>query len=329
MCDTAKFGPSPSRESDIRSAIGAILANKYKGGPSTSDPESLVMKRVLDFWGNWLNDATTSLPLDPDTFRAFNAIAMSVIAGAAARQDKHVLALIPALHQTSSSPHPNGEILAQSLGLIVKQNDLLTPSNHAVVKRFYKQWAYAHLAKPLLPTAQPTEGGDSHTATRHRLAVLSVVGHCPFTVYQDDLPQLIRLLITALASRAGIASAGVAWAQTVSALEVLAELLAHEPEAVRGYLREVVGGATGVYQECAAAARDKRKTSGGVEREMVLCRRLALQVLGAIPGRFEERHLLAYAPATQRMLAVACGDGVRKVREVARRARAAWAKIVV
>jgi DNA repair/transcription protein MET18/MMS19 len=288
------------------------------------------MKRVFDFWGGWLNDATTTSPLDPDTFRTYNTIAMNVIAGAAARQDKHVLALIPALHQIAATPHPNGEILAQSLGLIVKQNDLLTPSNHAVVKRFYKQWAYTHLAKPLIQSAQPTasEEDNNHMATtaiRHRLAVLSVVGNCPFTVYQDDLPQLLRLLITALTGRAGISFPGVAWAQTVSALEVLAEVLAHEPEAVRGYLREVVGGTTAVYRECARG----KKNNEDERREMVVCRRLALQVLGAIPGRFEERHLLAYAPATQRMLAVACGDGVRKVREVARRARAAWAKIVV
>ncbi len=324
MCDTSEFGPSPSRESDIRAAIGAILANKYKGGSSTSDPESRLMKQVLDFWGNWLNEATTSSPLDPETFRAYNTIAMSVIAGAAARQDKHVLALIPALHQTAANQHPNGEILAQSLGLIVKQNDLLTPDNHAVVKRFYKQWAYSHLAKTLLQTAQPVATGDNHTATRHRLAVLSVAGNCPFTVYQDDLPLLLRLLITALTNRAGISAPEAAWAQTVSALEILAEILAHEPDAVRGYLREVIGGATAVYQECA-----RRKEGGQQQQVAVVCRRLALQVLGAIPGRFEERHVLAYAPATQRMLAVACGDGVRKVREVARRARASWAKVVV
>jgi DNA repair/transcription protein MET18/MMS19 len=51
-------------------------------------------------------------------------------------------------------------------------------------------------------------------------------------------------------------------------------------------------------------------------------------VLGAIPTRFEERHVLVYAPPTQRMLAVACGDPVRRVREVARAARASWARVV-
>jgi DNA repair/transcription protein MET18/MMS19 len=334
MCDTSAFGTSPSRESDIRAAIGAILANKYKGTPSPSGPD--VMKRVLDFWGDWLKQATTTSPLDPATFSAYNTIAISVIAGAVARQDKHIPTLIPTLHTTLTTPHPNSELLAQSLGLLLKQNPLLTPENHALVKRFHKQWAYTHLAKPLLQPAQPAASNDAAAAaaaTRYRVAVLAAVANCPFTVYQDDLPLLIRLLVTALSSsssssRKDIASEEVAWSQVVCALEILVDILGNEPEALRGYLREVIGGVTGVYQVCA----ERGKQGGGGQQQQgavkTVCRRLALQVLGAIPTRFEERHVLVYAPPTQRMLAVACGDPVRRVREVARAARASWARVV-
>ncbi|KAK4103180.1 hypothetical protein N658DRAFT_467745 [Parathielavia hyrcaniae] len=352
MCDTSSFGRSPSRESDIRAAIGAILVNKYNGKPSTSDPDSSVMKRVLNFWGNWVTESVAaSSAMDPTTFHAYNRIAMNVLAGAAARQDKHVLALVPTLHQAAASPHPNGEILAQSLGLIVKENPLLTPANHAVVKRFYKQWAYSHLAKPLLQPAQPAPDKDALAAARYRVAVLSVVSKCPFTVYQDDLDLLIRLLVTALSSRGGGNGNGNGngssdqqgkeeeaerSAQVAAALEVFVEILSHEPQALKGYLREVIRGVTGVYQACSpfapvkegggAAAASLKAPSGAAQ---ATCRRLALQVLGAIPTRFEERHVLVYSLPTQRMLAVACGDPVRKVREVARSARANWAKIVV
>jgi DNA repair/transcription protein MET18/MMS19 len=311
---------STSRESDIRAAIGAILANKFKPEPSTPVQELEVLKRVLDFWGDWLKKETADpSPADAAAFRAHSTTALSVIAGAAARQDPHVLTLIPALHEAASTPTPNGEILAASLGLIAKQNPLLTTENHAIVRRFHKQWTYAHLAKPLLQPAQPgSPGSDPLTATRYRVAVLSIVANCPFTVYQDDLPPLIRLLVTALSQRGGL-SDETAWSQTVAALEVLVEVLGSEPDALTGHLRAVIGGATGVYQECAAQ-------KGAVR---TLCRRLALQVLGAIPGRFEERHVRAYAPPTQRILAVACGDPVRRVREVARAARASWVKIAL
>ncbi|KAH6854510.1 Dos2-interacting transcription regulator of RNA-Pol-II-domain-containing protein [Chaetomium sp. MPI-CAGE-AT-0009] len=316
--DTPNF--NTSHESDVRAAIGAILANKFKAGPMTPVQEVEVLKRVLDFWGDWLKKETADpSPAGSTAFRAHCTTALSVIAGAAARQDPHVATLIPALHQAASALTPKGEILAVSLGLIVKQNPLLSADNHAIVRRFHKQWAYAHLAKPLLQPAQPgSPGSDPLAATRCRVAVLSIVANCPFTVYQDDLAPLIRLLVTALGHRAGL-SDDTAWSQTVAALEVLVEVLGSEPEALTGHLKAVVGGATGVYQECAPQR-------GAVR---TLCRRLALQVLGGIPGRFEERHVRAYAPPTQRILAVACGDPVRKVREVARAARGSWAKVVV
>ncbi|KAJ4295671.1 hypothetical protein N0V88_004373 [Collariella sp. IMI 366227] len=233
MCDTSKFGTSTTRESDIRAAIGAILANKYKGGPSTSDPDSLVMKRALAFWTNWLSDATTITTLPPSTFLAYNTIAMSIFAGAAARQDPNLPShpnpplrhhhLLPQRRTPRSLPRPHRQTPL-----------LLTPANHATVKRFATQWTYTHLTKPLLSQAQPTTNPDTaHAATRYRVAVLSVVANCPFTVYQDDLPQLITLLVTALTNRAGLAEE-VAWAQTVAALEVLMEVLGHEAELLRG-----------------------------------------------------------------------------------------------
>lgn len=340
MCDTLGFVHFPSREGDVLAAIGAILANKYKGGPSTADPEGLLMKQVLDFWGNWLGDATSSKPVEETTYQAHSTIAMNILAGAAARQDKHVLSLIPSIHQAIPSPHPNGEILANSLGLVIKQSPFLTPESHSVVKRFYKQWIYTHLAKPLLGLAQPGGSGEPNAAARYRAAVLSMASNCPFAVYQDDLQALIRLLITALTSAVATetgaaASSRFTWPQAVAALEILVEILTHESEALKGYLREVIGAVTKVYQaSCPPRKEDSEATGdeGAAQREQKqqrgVCRRLALQVLGGIPSRFEERLVRAHVLPTLRMLAVACGDPVRKVREVARTARGSWAKVV-
>ncbi|KAK3990275.1 MMS19 nucleotide excision repair protein [Cladorrhinum sp. PSN332] len=323
LCDTSDSSYSSSRAGDIRAAIGTILANKYKGGPSTSDPESLTMKRVLDFWGSWLKDSTSSAEVNADKFRALNNVAMHIIAGAVARQDKNVTDLIPILHQAAASPQANGETVAQSLGILVKANELLTPESHAVVRRFYKQWAYSHLAKPLYERARPT-ADNSLAATRYSVIILSVVSNCPFTVYQDDLEPLIRLLVTALASRGNI-SEEVAQAQVISALEILVEIILSDSEALRGYVKEIVSGTTKVYQESIPKKAFGQQVSPAT---LITSRKLALQVLGAIPKTFEERYTLPYAPPTQRMLSMACGDPARKVREAARSARANWAKVV-
>ncbi|KAK4142132.1 Dos2-interacting transcription regulator of RNA-Pol-II-domain-containing protein [Dichotomopilus funicola] len=331
MSEIPDFGGlSSSRESDIRAAIGSILANKFKPGPQAAGGDAGVLKGVLEFWANWLKESASSTSLDATSFRAGSAIGLNFIAGAAARQDPQVLTLIPALHTAASSPTPNGEILASSLGLIVKPSSLLTRDNHAITRLFHKQWIYAHLAKPLLQPAQPGSA-DQLAAARYRVAVLSVLPHCSFTIYQDDLPALIRLLVTALTSQEGLSlSADTISSQTVAALEVLIEILGNEPATLAGHVGAVIKGVTKVYQENPplSSRKDTATGPGVTAAKRALCRRLALQVLAAVPGRFEERHVRAYVLPTQKMLAVACGDPVRRVREVARSARAGWARAV-
>ena len=281
------------------------------------------MKRVLDFWGDWLKKTTASTDVSPEKFKNLNNVAMHIIGGAIARQDKNVVELIPILQQAAASPQVNGEAVAQSLGILVKANELLTPESHAVVRRFYKQWAYTHLVKPLYELARPT-AENSLAATRYSLAILSVVSNCQFTIYQDDLEPLIRLLVTALKSRSKI-SEEAAQSHVISALEILVEIILNDSGALKGYVKEIVRGTTNVYQQSMP-----KKTLAQPVKPAILTqsRKLALQVLGAIPKTFEERYTLQYAPPTQRMLAMACGDPVRKVREAARSARANWAKVV-
>lgn len=281
------------------------------------------MKRVLDFWGNWLKKATASTDVSPEDFKNLNNVAMHIIGGAIARQEKNVIELIPILQQAAASPQVNGEAVAQSLGIIVKANELLTPESHAVVRRFYRQWAYTHLVKPLYELARPT-AENSLAATRYSLVILSIVSNCQFTIYQDDLEPLIRLLVTALTSRSKI-SEEVAQSHAISALEILVEIILNDSGALKSYVKEIVSGTTNVYQESMP-----KKTLAQPVKPAILTqsRKLALQVLGAIPKTFEERYTLQYAPQTQRMLAMACGDPVRKVREAARSARANWAKVV-
>ncbi|KAK4189713.1 Dos2-interacting transcription regulator of RNA-Pol-II-domain-containing protein [Podospora australis] len=325
LCNTSELGLS-SRISDIRAAIGIILSNKYKGGANTGDPESSTLTRILRFWSDWIKSSVASSEVNPDTFRALNNVAMHMIAGAVARQDRAAVELISILHEAAASSHINGEIFARSVGILVQPNELLTSENHAVVKRFYKQWAYGQLAKPLYELARPSGEDNAESRARYSVMILSIVRNCPFTVYQDDLEPLIRLLVTALSnsSAGGKLSEEVAYSQAISALEILVEILANEADALKGYLREIIGGATKAYQE-SAPKHTLTETVKPVTR--TVCRKLALQVLGVLPKTFEERYILTYVPQTQRMLALACGDPVRRVREAARLARANWTSV--
>ncbi|KAK3949361.1 Dos2-interacting transcription regulator of RNA-Pol-II-domain-containing protein [Pseudoneurospora amorphoporcata] len=323
MCDTSRMATVLLAVGEIRGTICAVLANKYKGGQSTFDPESETMKRVLSFWGEQLKTATNTDDTDPAIFEVYNTVTMHTLAGACARQDKNVLSLVPILHEAIASPGPNGAIVARTIGGLVKTNELLTSENHAVVKRFYKQWTYTHFAKPLYDLALPT--GDEDTAFaagRYTTAILSLVSNCPFEVYQEDLPALVRLLITALNNNSSASSGGdITQPQVATSLEVLVEILSHEPEALKEHLKAIITAGMKTYEEAA------KNTNKVLARNLAAARKLTLQLLRAIPKKFEERHLLPYALPMQRMLAMASGDKSREARKVALLARENWAKV--
>lgn len=322
MLDTTNTKSTPSPWTEIRAAIGAILANKYKGPTSTSPR----------FLKELVNLATSSpADTDPAVFEANNKIAMNILAGAAARQDKSVLEAIPLLHASISSSDnaSNSELAAQALGIIVQDNEFLTPGNHAVVKRFYKQWAYNYVAKPLYDLALPTKS-DPATSARYTAAILAIVANCPFTVYQDDLEPLVRLLVTSISpSRPQstlLSNPEIARKRTVSALEILIEILTHEPGALKGHLKPIITSGTALYHS--SSIRQTQESKSGISLvDVVMSRKLVLQLLGAIPTKFEERHLLAYALQMKRVLATACGDSVREIRKTAILARENWNKI--
>ncbi|KAK0655573.1 Dos2-interacting transcription regulator of RNA-Pol-II-domain-containing protein [Cercophora newfieldiana] len=315
MCNPPKLEDRHSHQREIRASVALILANKHKMGPSTSDPESQTMKKVLGTWGDQLK-ASAASDIDLGAFESLNTIAMHIFAGAVARQDRNVLDLVPVLKEAIASEHV-GDIVSRSMGILVTESELLLTENHAVVRRFYKQWAYSQIAKQFYPLALPSENGPA-AATRYRAAILSIVSNCAFSVYEADVEPLLRLLITTLGDRGNVSPQ-----QLVAALEVLVEILANEPDSLKSHLKAVIGGAIGVSEESlsqsqASSKKDPNQTSA---------RKLALQALAAIPKKFEERYLLPHALRLQRVLAMACGDPVREVRLVARLARGNWAKV--
>lgn len=312
-----------------RASIGLILTNKYKGGPSTSDPEGLVIKKVLNFWGEKLQGASTSdveQPLD-----TLNTIAMHVLAGAVARQDKNILDLVPILKASLANDHPNSTTVAHSLGILVRDSDLLSPDNHAVVRRFYKQWAYSHLAKPLYEFALPTVDKPSPASAKYRAAILSIVSNCAFSVYETDLEPLVRLLIITLGAHTTDSSSRE---HLAPALEILVEILANEPDALKSHVKAIVDSAVAVYDGCLpggqgkAAAGETRAAVARRNAALTASRKLVLQALAAMPKKFEESLLVPFSLRLQRMLGLACGDPVREVRQVARVARENWVKVV-
>jgi len=329
LCQTLGSKGLPPPKCTTRASIGLILTNKYKGGPSTPDPEGLVIKQVLNFWGEKLQGANTSN--GTQSLDTLNTIAMHVLAGAVARQDKNILDLVPILKASLASDHPNSSAVAHSLGILVRDSDLLSTENHAVVRRFYKQWTYSQLAKPLYEFALPAVDKPSPAAAQYRAAILSIVSNCAFSVYEADLEPLVRLLIITLG---GHSTDPGSREHLAPALEILVEILTHEPDALKSHIKAIVDSAMAVYDGCLPGSRQGKPAAG--EARAVVARRnaaltasrkLVLQALAAMPKKYEESVLVPFSLPLQRMLGLACGDPVREVRQVARVARENWVKI--
>ncbi|CAI4213713.1 unnamed protein product [Parascedosporium putredinis] len=244
-----------------------------------------------------------------------------------------------------------GQFVAREFDALFRPHPSLAKEFHAVVKPLWSQKAYYQLVKPLLPRAWPRKnpgaaaavgsGSPSSSSSselicaNYSIAVLSAVRHLDFSVYQDDAAPLIRLILCALRSLPD-GSADVETA--LRALETVVR--ESSPTTLEPFLKSLLDACTAVVAGSGPRAADlpwmpegyssssfSSSTSSEALATAARCRNLAVRLLGYLPGRFDNRRLLASAPRMERLLSVACGDRVREVRKTALAARLAWAKI--
>ncbi|TPX08783.1 uncharacterized protein E0L32_009723 [Thyridium curvatum] len=294
------------RQRFVRDCIAVTVANKYLVGAGAKEEDELKWKMAIDFVKDQLSeDKITNLT--PAQYSRLLAFA----AGAVARMDREIRAVVPLLSKAPARNAAYSEEMARSVEVLVSPKDYLNTDNHAIIKPLHKQWLYASFAKPMIPLAFPFKQ-DGAQSTAYTISIISLLKHIPFAVYEDDVDSLARILIAALSALAGN------WRDVEGALLVLIDVLDNKADALREHLKAVIDAVRKIFAEASAP---------GTPLAAAACRRQALVLLSGLPPRYEVRHLLAYAPMMQRMLAMACGDRVREVRAAAQVAREAWQKI--
>ena len=300
------------RASFVTGSIFTILANKCGGGLFGSDQCRQMFGHVLEFWKSELESFPTYLGEKNTYPEAWAVPALSILAGALARQDKEALGLIPLVHEAIGAVAD--QALARSTQILVQDKVFLTRESHAIIKPLYKQWAYVHLVKPLYRMALPISA-TLPRAENYTVTILSILKHCPYAVYADDTAPLVRLLLTSLLNVPSLHD-------KQASLQILQRVLRNEPGAVRDHLKTIIDASIKVYELTLIPS-----TSTAPDTNLAACRKLVLQLLGELPERFDERHLLHYSPRMQRMLARASGDPVREVRKAALVTRNVWARV--
>ncbi|PKS07911.1 hypothetical protein jhhlp_006520 [Lomentospora prolificans] len=223
-----------------------------------------------------------------------------------------------------------GHILAREFDTLFRPHKYLAKEFHATIRPLWSQKAYYQLIKPLLPLSWPrkTDQANSELSyANYSIATLAAVRHIDYSVYQDDAPDLVRLILCALRSLPISADVETA----LRALETITK--ESTSNVLEPFVNSVMDCCTAVITGSGPQAADLSWMPEGYSpadktgKVSARCRNLAILLLGYLPGRYENRHLLRSVPRMERLLSVACGDRVREVRKSALAARLAWAKV--
>ncbi|KAK0759732.1 hypothetical protein N5P37_007920 [Trichoderma harzianum] len=309
----------------VTRSILTILANKYK-------VESLgyLMSKLEGRLEASLKNAQNASDSD-DASRYLEQVSSiyAIVSGLIRRPGgTQARALIQRLRDVPGN-ETTGHLLARRLEMIVAPQKFLAKENFAVVKPLWTQKIYFELVKPMLDiaTSQDAEAGSQLVKTNYRIGVLSMVKHMPFSIWEDDCVEILRVSM-ALSQSLGPGP------DTLPALEILKKILAESPDKAQEYAKSLINIALPCFSLKAAAqlTRPDWLPSGYVPAKMrpeveAECGKLALEVVGALPRLFESRHVVPFVPQVRRELSLACGHPVRDLRRLARMARAAWTEI--
>ncbi|KAH0495742.1 hypothetical protein TgHK011_009273 [Trichoderma gracile] len=309
----------------VTRSILTILANKYK-----IEGISYLMPRLEGRLDTALQNAQNAADSD-DVARYLEQVASiyAIVSGLIRRPSgTQARGLIQRLREAPRN-ETTGHLLARRLEMLVAPQKCLTKESFAIVKPLWTQKIYFELVKPMLDTAttQDPEAGSQLIKTNYRIAVLAMVKHMPFTIWEDDSAAILRAAIS-LSQNLGPGP------DTLPALEILKRVLAEAPATAQEYVKSLIGIALPCFSAKAASQLTRpewlpagyvpKRTSPEVGAE---CGRLALEVVGALPRLFESRFVVPFVPQVRRELSLACGHAVRDLRRLARMARAAWTEI--
>lgn len=297
-----------------------ILSNKYK--IETAEP----LMRLIEAQANSLSQRSQNTPGTIANLDAMSAIAAGMLRRNSGKPAQPLLSLLKgSLQKTdaavSASDAPGAA--ARRLEALITPRDILTKENFAVVRPLWTQKAYFDVVKPLLAAATAIKGPDQGDGGANlSVAVLLMVRHMAFTIYEDDAENILRIAISVAQKGMTSDRAIAATASDVrAALQVLKDILVADKEKGKTHLKSIVTICVDIFSSSSSAS------SSAMIRPDLHCIKLALGVAGGLPNMFEEQHLLPYRPRVERELALACGNPARELRKAARLAREAWERV--
>ncbi|KAG5965710.1 hypothetical protein E4U58_002743 [Claviceps cyperi] len=324
---SANQASSDVNSTPVTRSILAILANKHS--IETIDVVMVMLESHLSVALKHAQDSTTDQTSQSHAVEP--ALSIFVLMGGLLRRysGAKVLPLLESLRTTPNSSS-SGYRLARGLEAIVAPQRCLTKESFATVRPLWLQKLFVVLIQPLLDAALGNDSSitDPLIKTNFSIAVLCMVKHMSYSIYEAEADKILRISIAVL-QNLGAGPDGLA------ALQVIKDILVEASDKAREHIRSLVKMCTAIFTNKASSLSGVRPEwlpadygagLGSLEVQ-ASCGRLALEIVGGLPRMFESRHLLAFEPQVQRDLSTACGHRVRELRRMARLARGAWADV--
>ncbi|KAG6042061.1 hypothetical protein E4U41_006182 [Claviceps citrina] len=311
----------------VSRSILAVLSNRH--AVEIIDPVMADLEKNLSAALRLAKEMTMAEPTSAHTLEP--ALSIFALMGGLLRRysGPRVLPLLRLLQTAPDDPR-SGYRLARGLEIVVAPQRLLAKQSFAVVRPLWLQKLHVALVQPLLGAALGNDVTvtDPLIKTNFSIAVLFMVKHMSYSVYEADADRILRVAL-AILQNLGTGPDGLA------ALQVIKDILVEASDKAQDHIRSLVKTCTVIFsnrEEPWSRARPEWLPAGygagaGDPQVQTRCGKLALEILGGLPRMFEPRHLLAFEPQVQRDLSTACGHQVRELRSTARLARGAWADV--
>ncbi|TLS28127.1 hypothetical protein PpBr36_00134 [Pyricularia pennisetigena] len=316
----------PVRTQKVRDRFVTLLANKWLPKATLIGPQRDVWKATVDALRAMLEKTLAEASATQSGIRTEQyARALGFAAGAVARRDRDVEGLVKILASIPAALGERGQQIAPRLEGLLAAKSQLSAQNHAILSPLSEQWVYICVVKPKLEQSFPITQ-DKSRGIVNAIAVVHVMKHMDFTVYAEDTDRIMRILIIIVSSPKNLVD-------VEAALQILREILANKPDALKDQLKAVITGAISTVSSGLGQHHEQQATPVDVTARVMnpgssaLCRRLSLQLLQELAEKLDEQLLRQYKAQISRVLATACGDPVREVRQSAMSARGSWAKL--
>ncbi|PHH81304.1 hypothetical protein CDD82_1048 [Ophiocordyceps australis] len=289
----------------VTAATLAVLANKYK-----LEAHVELMATIEESLQSAFNLVTSEFSPEDGDIGLRQASIIFTLAGSLLRRrtGPEIKGLVKLMREAPCHAK-GGYDLARALEATVTLEKSITNSAGFIQSPLWMQKLYVDLVKPMISKASETK--DSIIRNNYGVAILHVVKHMNFPIYEDDISSIVRNAIAVCQTASSADDA-------LAALELLRTTMMEMPEAEQDHLHSIVNICIAMFSQ------EQHK---GDARVLSKCGKLALEIVGHLPRVFESSKLLALSPLVQRGLAAACGHGVRQVRSTARVARAAWVDV--